>query len=115
MESILISIKKLLGIASDYPQFDTDLIIDINSAIAVLTQIGIGPEEGYAITGETETWSDFIGTDPRLSYVKSYLHLKVKLLFDPPLTSSVMEADNRILAELEWRMLVATDLVETNT
>lgn len=108
-ESILTSIKKLRGIMEEYTHFDDDLIMDINTALSILTQLGVGPESGFKITGADETWQDFMGDDPRLSMVKSYVDLKVKLLFDPPLSSSVAEAANRMLSELEWRINVEVD------
>lgn len=107
-ESILTSVKKLLGIDESYTHFDPDLIMHINSVFSVLTQIGVGPANGFSITGKNETWSDFIGKDSnRFSLVKSYMHLKVKLLFDPPLSSAAIESINRQIGEFEWRLSVA--------
>lgn len=109
MESILTSIKKLLGIEEEYTQFDNDIIMHINSVFLNLTQLGIGPAEGFLIEDDTATWEDFIGDSNQLQAVKSYMYLKVKLLFDPPLSSSVIESMNRMIAELEWRLNVAVD------
>lgn len=109
MESILTSIKKLLGIEEEYTQFDNDITMHINSVFLNLTQLGVGPEEGFLIEDDTATWYDFIGDSNQLQAVKSYMYLKVKLLFDPPLSSSVIESTNRIIAELEWRLNVAVD------
>lgn len=109
MESILISIKKMLGIAEDYEHFDTDLIIHINSVLMVLKQLGVGPEEGFSITGPTETWDQFLTNPTQIDLAKSYIYLKVKLIFDPPLGSAVMEAINRQIQEFEWRLNVAVD------
>ena len=109
MESILTSIKKLLGIEEEYTQFDNDLIMHINSVFLNLTQLGVGPAEGFLIEDDTATWEDFIGDSNQLQAVKSYMYLKVKLLFDPPLSSSVIESMNRMIAELEWRLNVAVD------
>lgn len=111
MESILTSIKKLLGIEEGYDCFDTDLIIQINSALSVLTQIGVGPPKGFEIVDGSETWFDFLGEDPRIDSAKSYVYLKVKLLFDPPTNSSLLESTNRLINEFEWRLLVATETV----
>lgn len=109
-ESILTSIKKLLGIEADYKHFDADLIMHINSVFSILTQIGVGPADGFSITGANEVWSDFIENDSKtFSLVKSYMHLKVKLLFDPPLGSAVIESINRQISEFEWRLFVAAD------
>lgn len=111
MESILTSTKKLLGIEADYTHFDTDIIIHINTTLMTLTQIGVGPAGGFAISGAYEKWSDFLPEADliKLQAVKTYLYLKVKLVFDPPLSSSVMEAMNRKADELEWRLNVAAE------
>ena len=109
MDSILTSIKKLLGIAEEYTQFDEDIIMHINTVFLNLTQLGVGPEEGFAIENDAASWEDFINDNIRLQAVKTYVYLKVKLLFDPPLSSSVIESMNRMIAELEWRLNVAVD------
>jgi len=109
MESILTSIKKLLGITEEYTHFDSDLIIHINTALGVLTQLGVGPTNGFSIEDEEDLWSDFIGEDHRLEFIKSYVHLKVKLIFDPPLSSAVIESIKETISELEWRIQVQAD------
>lgn len=109
MESILTSIKKLLGIEEEYTHFDQDLIMHINSVFMILNQLGVGPSEGFSIQDSKGVWGDFIPTGSNLEAVKSYIHLKVKLMFDPPSSSAVMEAINRTIAELEWRLNVAAD------
>ncbi len=111
-ESILTSIKKLLGIAEDYTQFDVDLIIHINTVLSILGQIGVGDEKRYSVVDKSTTWDTLIGYESKLDMVKTYVYLKVKLLFDPPQSSAVMEAINRTISELEWRILVATDPTE---
>lgn len=108
-ESILTSIKKLLGVPEEYKQFDADIIMHINSAFSILTQLGVGPSNGFSISDEEKEWHDFIGDDGKIEMVKSYIHLKVKLLFDPPLSSAVIEAINQMVKELEWRINVAVD------
>lgn len=113
MESILTSIKKLLGIAEDYDHFDPDIIMHINSVFMNLTQIGVGPSAGFGIEDETSVWTDFIPDTTKLAAIKSYIFLKVKLLFDPPLSSSVLESYNRQIAELEWRLNVVVETPET--
>ena len=113
MESILTSIKKLLGIAEDYIHFDVDLIMHINSVLSILTQIGVGPAEGFSIKDESSVWEDFVPENSKLELIKSYTYMKVKLLFDPPLISAVIESINRIISELEWRIQVAADPVKT--
>lgn len=112
-ESILTSIKKLLGIPKDYEQFDTDIIMHINSVFSILTQLGVGPESGFSISDDSAVWSDFID-DSKIEFVKSYVHLRVRLLFDPPLGSAVIEVMNRMISELEWRIMVAVDPVDSS-
>lgn len=107
--SILTSIKKMLGVAEDYTEFDEDITTHINSVFLNLTQLGVGPEEGFMIEDATAVWEDFIDDSIRLQAVKTYMYLKVKLLFDPPLSSSVTESFARMIAELEWRLNVAVD------
>lgn len=114
-ESILVSIKKLLGPGAEDKHFDPDLIMHINSVFSILTQLGVGPPSGFSITDDSEVWSTFIDKEPKkFSLVKSYMHLKVKLLFDPPLSSAAIESINRQISEFEWRLSVAADLVDDN-
>lgn len=112
MESILTSIKKLLGITEDYEHFDADIIMHINSVFMILNQLGVGPEKGFSISDETATWNDYLPDATNLEAVKSYIHLKVKLLFDPPLSSSVMESMQHMISELEWRLNVQAEQSE---
>lgn len=109
MESILTSIKKLLGISEEYKHFDTDIIMHINSVFMILTQLGVGPQEGFVIEDAMTDWTEFIEDPVQLQAVKSYIYLKVKLLFDPPLSSAVIESTNRMIAELEWRLRLAAE------
>ena len=114
MESILTSIKKLLTIAEEHTHFDADIIMHINSVLSILTQLGVGPSEGFSIEDEDAVWKDFIPEGgKKLEFVKSYIHMKVKILFDPPLSSAVIESMNRTISELEWRIQVAADPVES--
>lgn len=112
MESILTSIKKLLGIAEEYDHFDSDLIMHINSVFSILTQLGVGPSDGFSIEDKNAVWSDFIPEKSKIECVKSYIHHKVKLLFDPPLGSAVIDSMERTIKELEWRLMVAVDPVQ---
>lgn len=110
MESILTSIKKLLGIAEEYDHFDKDIIMHINSVFMILTQLGVGPSEGFSIMDSYAVWNDFLTDEStQLEAVKTYMYMKVKLMFDPPLSSAVMESMNRMVNELEWRLNVAVD------
>ena len=109
MDSILTSIKKLLGITEEYEHLDQDIIIHINSVFMILTQMGVGPEDGFVIKDSTATWNDFTNDNRAIESVKTYMYLKVKLLFDPPASSSVMEAINRSINDIEWRLNFAVD------
>lgn len=112
MDSILTSVKKMLGIMEEYEHFDADLIMHINSVFAILTQLGVGPSVGFHIRDSNDQWADFMVEDDRLSLVKSYVYLKVRLMFDPPTGSTVMTSINQQIAEYEWRLMVAADPVE---
>ena len=110
MNSILTSIKKLLGITEEYEHFDPDIIMHINSVFMILNQLGVGPENGFSISDKTATWNEFIPEGSKnFESVKSYMSLKVKLLFDPPLSSAVMEATKQMINELEWRLNVEAE------
>lgn len=108
-ESILSSIKKVLGIADEITDFDIDIVMHINTVLGILTQLGVGPAEGFSITDKSSKWSDFIGNAKNLETVKSYVGLKVRLLFDPPTSSAVADSINRLVSELEWRINVTVD------
>ena len=107
--SILNTIKALIGSDADYDVFDQDIIVFINGALATLTQLGVGPPSGFRITGAQEQWSDFLGEATDLESVKSYIYMKVKMAFDPPSSSSVLNAYQESCKELEWRLNVAVD------
>lgn len=109
MDSILISIKQMLGISKEYDAFDAVLIMHINTVFMNLHQLGVGPTRGFSIIDEADKWSDFIPEDPRLESIKSYMYLKVKLLFDPPMNSSVMDSMALQIKELEWRLNVTAE------
>lgn len=115
MESILNSIKKLLGIAEDYDHFDSDIIMHINSVFTTLTQLGVGPEDGFSINDEAEKWEDFLPEERMIHSVKSYMFMKVKLMFDPPLSSAVIECTKEQIKEMEWRLQVAVDSANTKS
>jgi len=118
MESILNSIKKLLGGMTNVKDsegnyfFDDDLIIHINSVLNVLTQLGVGPSNGYCITDENDTWEDFIGSDSTLiQMVKTYVYLRVKQIFDPPSSSSVEKSSKEVMNELEHRIILSLEVL----
>lgn len=102
--SILLSVKKMLGPSADYDVFDPELIIYINSVFGTLHQLGVGPEEKFVITGDSELWSDFTTEGEEIEEVKSYIYLRVRLLFDPPSSSFVLSSFKEQIKELEWRL-----------
>lgn len=105
MDSILNSVKKMLGIAEAYDHFDQDLIMHINSVFVILNQLAVGPPFSFSITGAEDTWSDFFGENAQeINLVKSYVYLKVRLIFDPPATGVLHEAMERQIQEFEWRL-----------
>lgn len=111
-DSILDTIKKLLGIDPEDISFDTDIKVHINSTILSLSQMEIGPPNGFVVASKDNLWSEFIGSSViNLEGVKSYIYLKTKLIFDPPPNSTTIDAFNKSISELEWRMMLA---VETN-
>ena len=115
MDSILTSIKKLLGIAEDYTHFDNDIIIHINSVFMALTQLGVGPSEGFYIEDKSIEWSDYIVDPNKLQAVKTYMYLKVRLVFDPSsVGSSTLASYERQITELEWRLNVDAETHAAN-
>lgn len=105
--SILTSIKKLLGITESCTDFDTDIIMHINTVLMTLNQLGVGTE-GFQIEDKNAVWSEFVESN-KLAATKSYVHLRVKLLFDPPLNSAIIEAIKESIKELEWRLNVRVE------
>ena len=105
-ESILDSIKKLIGIEDTETYFDSDIVTGVNSAFSSLNQIGIGPDDGFSISDNTKVWNDYLTDVRTLELVKSYVHLKTKLLFDPPSSSSIVDIINKEISEFEWRINV---------
>lgn len=106
MDSILTSIKKMLGIEEEYTQFDIDIIIHVNSALMVLSQLGIGPNGGFSIADETSIWTEYTGTDTNLQAIKTYVLLKVRLVFDPPASAFIADIFEKQIKEIEWRLMV---------
>lgn len=110
MESILTSIKKLVGVNEDCTDFDTDIIMHINTVFSGLNQMGAGPEGGFYIKDKYPVWSDYIPkTNKNLEMIKTYVYLKVRLLFDPPTISALLESLKQLIAEYEWRISVEVD------
>lgn len=110
-DSILTTTKKVLGIEEDYVDFDVDVILHINSVFSTLNQLGIGTDDGFMILDASPTWVDFFGPDPRLNAVKSYVFLRVKLLFDPPGTSFLINAYQQQIQEMEWRLAEIASMI----
>lgn len=108
MDSILLSIKKMLGIEEQYTHFDQDIIIHINTVLGILTQLGVGPVNGYSIIDASNTWDEFV-TSSNLEMIKSYIYLRVRLLFDPPLSLVTKDAIQNSIDELTWRINVTVD------
>lgn len=116
MNSILKTIRKMVGgIEADQTHFDSDLIVHINSVFSVLTQLGLGPSKGFLISDDTATWDQFIEDAENIELVKSYVYLRVKLLFDPPSSSAVLEAIERSISEFEFRLNVLAEEMSLNS
>ena len=109
MGSILNDTKKVLGYDPSYTVFDQDIILFINSALATLNQLGVGPAGGYAIEDATPTWEALIGTDMRQNSVKSYVYFSVRMAHDPPTTSYLITAMKEQKTELESRLMMLRD------
>lgn len=114
MSSILNDTKKILGVEPDYTAFDVDIITHINGVFSTINQLGIGPEFGFEILDDVAEWEDFLGVDPdlRLNGIKTYIYLKVRLLFDPPATSFHLAAMEKQIAEIEWRLNAYRESIE---
>lgn len=108
MDSILDSIKKLLGIQPEYKSFDQDIMMHINAVFVVLNQLGIGPSEGFSINSRDIKWSKY-STELNTNLVKTYVYLKVRLMFDPPASATLVESINAMIKELEWRLCLEGD------
>lgn len=111
MDSILTSVKKALGSTAEYDHFDPEIIMHINSVFSDLREIGVGPKEGFVIEDDTSVWTDFISDNNKLWFenVKSYMYLRVQLLFDPPTTGSVLASKERQAEKMEWRLNFAAE------
>lgn len=112
--SILADIRRSVGAEEWDDAFDVELIDHTNSVFMILTQMGLGPAEGYVIEDEDNQWSEFISDPVKYRLVKAYMGLKVRLLFDPPLSSAVMQSMNNQIAEYEWRLTAAAELDKSN-
>ena len=109
LDSVLNTIKKLLGIDADDDSFDSDICIGINSAILTLSQLGLEGKEGFIVTSDEQEWSDYLNDNKLLPMVQQYIHLKTKMSFDPPQNSIVGEKLKQIITELEWRIRMVSE------
>lgn len=107
--SILLTIKKMLGLDPDYDAFDTSIAVNINAVLMTLNQLGVGPTECFTIIDATETWEQFLGVATNLEAVKTYIYLATKLLFDPPASSFVLASMEKQIAMFEWRLNVQAE------
>lgn len=113
-ESILISTKKILGLSAEYTVFDPEVLTHINAAFFILHQLGVGPDDGFVVEDDTATWSQFElldGSENSINLIKTYVYLKVRMLFDPPQTSFLIEAQENQITQYEWRLNVAREYV----
>jgi hypothetical protein len=111
-DSILDTVKKLQGVVKEYDAFDVDILVFINSVLSNLSQLGIGPANGFVVTGSDETWGDLLGENKKLNNVKLYMTLKVKLAFDPPTTAHAIAAIEKIIAEQEVRISIERETTD---
>lgn len=109
IESILTSIKKLLGIQEDYTHFDNDIVMHINSVFFILEQLGVNSGTHFSIEDKEKLWNDYVTPDQNLAVLKSYMYLRVKLIFDPPLSGSLVEVIKAQIAEYEFRIMIEVD------
>ena len=115
IESILQSVKEMIGVPGSVDSFDTELIIIINSIFSALEQIGVGPDNGFSIEDDTTLWNEYLDDSALLGFVKPYISLKTKLMFDPPTSTAIADAMNRQISEFEWRINVFVDLKNKDT
>ena len=108
-DSILTSIKKLMGLTEEYDAFDQDILILINSVLFELEQIGVKAKDGFVLSDKTAVWSDYSDDDRLLNALKPYIYMKTKLTFDPPTSSGALDSMNRIIDRFEWRINLHSD------
>ena len=109
-DSILLTVKRMLSLTPENTDFDEDILLHINSVLSILQQLDVGPENGYFVSNAEATWGDYLGDDyAHINLVKSYMGAKVRMLFDPPVSSAVMDSLNRVCSEFEWRANVAAE------
>lgn len=104
--SILTSTKKVVGLSASYTVFDPDIVMHINAAFSILSQLGVGAADGFMIEDEDANWEDIGLPQNQLNLVRTYIFLKVRMLFDPPTTSFLIDAMTKQITEYEWRLNV---------
>lgn len=109
MDSILTTVKEMLGITEEYTHFDVDIIAHINTVLAILSQIGLTTTNGFSIKDKDDSWNSIILPGTNLEMVKTYVYMKVKLIFDPPQSSGAVESMKQLISEMEWRISVSVD------
>ena len=116
MESILGSIKQMLGISQDETNFDSELMLHINGALMIINQLGVGPSAGFIVLGKTQTWSEFLADRKDLELVKTAVYLRVRLMFDPPQNSFLVSSTQKQIEEFDWRITAtAAPVIEVVT
>lgn len=116
MESILGSIKQMLGISQDETNFDSELMLHINGALMIINQLGVGPSAGFIVLGKTQTWSEFLADRKDLELVKTAVYLRVRLMFDPPQNSFLVSSIQKQIEEFDWRITAtAAPVIEVVT
>ena len=113
MESILNTVKEHLGPTAQYEAFNSQIMDHINGVFFDLNQMGVGPPEGFLITDETYTWDDYIAEPRKFEAVKTYMYLRVKLVFDPPANATILASMERQIEKLEWRLNHAAETIES--
>lgn len=111
-DSILKSTKSVLGISESFTAYDTDVITHINSTFSHMNQLGVGPLAGVAIDGDEKKWSELALPVNQLGLVRTYMYLKVRMLFDPPTTSYLLDAMKEQIQEHEWRLCAMASTTE---
>lgn len=110
MDSILNTVKKFIGFDPEYTVYDPDIILLINSELSTLYQVGVGPKDkAFRIEDSTATWDDFIENKTNIESVKDFISLRVKMIFDPPQNSFVLDAYKAKAEELLWRLNITDD------
>lgn len=104
LDSVLLSTKQMLGISPEDTSFDVNVLMNINTALTILMELGLTEAEDQLVTNDKMTWDDLLGGRTDIEYVKTYVYQKVKMIFDPPTSTAAIDAMQRSINELEWRI-----------